>query len=937
MKNIFLSLILPLLIGYEANCQELLWAKRFGSTGQDRGYNTCVDNLGNVYAIGGFANTVDFDPGPGVFNLTSSIQNAQNVYITKLDNAGNFIWAKKIGDVGGAVANSFTLDPDGNLYLKVFLSGTVDVDPGAEIFNLTYNLNYCAILKIDPSGNLIWARQFNNLSQETTWGNTLKLDASGNVYSTGSFLGSVDFDPGAGVFLLSNIPNPSIYSGYILKLNPSGNFVWAKQFSNTNLSVQTSSTSAFAYSSESIFPLDLSFDAVGNVYSVGYFADTIDFDPGPGVFYLYSLNTGAGYISKLSPDGNFLWAKQFRNPLNCTNCIYGYGSSRIIAISLDDSGNIFTTGDFKGSIDFDPGSTVYNLESAGYNNDIFICKLDPSGNFLWANKFGEASDYDRGRSIAISDNGNYYLSGDFKGDVDFDSGLGVSTLSSGPTTNTFIAQYDNSGNIIWARTIGGSGVVYMNSIKLNTSNEIFMTGQFEGTIDFNPGPGVFNLVPAGNFDAFILKLNNCPTSYSSINVSACNSYTSPGGSASWTSSGVYVDSLQTNLGCDSIITINLTIYNSPSPTITTSGSTTLCQGGSVNLNAGSGYASYTWNTGAQTQTINAVTGNIYTVTVSNGNGCSGSDSQEVIVNSNPTPSIIPLGATTFCEGESVTLETDNAYVSYNWNTGGNSQAVIANSSNTYTVTVTDDNGCQGTASEIVHVNPNPLPLITTNGSTTICGEENLQLYGGDGFSTYLWTGGYETQNINVSNAGAYVLTVTNANGCIGNSAPIDISQTPIPSASYSYIENNNSIAFSDLTSGSPDTWAWDFGDGSSSSQQNPTHSYSTSGDYLVCLIASEGSCSDSICQIVSATVTGIDNIVTNKSSIYPNPNNGIFAIETFDVFSTEIYDMQGKILFSDTIYPGKNEIDLSNFSSGLYLLRAVNMNTSFQLKIEIIR
>ena len=95
MKNISLALVLQLLIGYQANCQELLWAKRFGSTGQDRGYNTCVDNLGNVYAIGGFAYTVDFDPGPGVFNLTSSIDGAQNVYITKLDNAGNFIWAKK--------------------------------------------------------------------------------------------------------------------------------------------------------------------------------------------------------------------------------------------------------------------------------------------------------------------------------------------------------------------------------------------------------------------------------------------------------------------------------------------------------------------------------------------------------------------------------------------------------------------------------------------------------------------------------------------------------------------------------------------------------------------------------------------------------------------------------------------------------------------------
>jgi hypothetical protein len=743
----------------------------------------------------------------------------------------------------------------------------------------------------------------------------------------------VDFDPGTGVFLLSNIPNPNSNSGYILKLDSSGNFLWAKKLANT-----TSSPSFVSGTSDFIYDHNLTFDGFGNVYTVGNFVDTIDFDPGPGVFNLYSPNTGAGYILKLSPEGNFLWAKQFKGPTStspgCPSLINGI--IYVHSVSIDATGNVLTTGCFENCMDFDPGPNAFTLTSAG-NFDMFVCKLDASGNFLWANRFG-SNGADHGDFVMIDNLGNYYFSGTFRGVVDFDPGTGVNNLSSvNANRDIFISKYDNSGNLIWARRMGGTGSETVNSIAVNASNEIFMSGWFTGTSDFNPGPGVFNLVAAGNSDAFMLKLNNCPTSYSSINVSACDSYTSPSGNFSWTSTGVYTDSLLSSLGCDSIITINLTIYNSPIPTITTLGSTTFCQGGSVSLNAGSGYASYTWNTGAQTQTINAVNGNIYTVTVSNGNGCSGSDSQEVIVNLNPTPSIIPIGATTFCEGGSVTLETDSDYVSYNWNTGGNSQAINANTSNTYSVTVTDANGCLGTASETVQVIPNPTPSITSEGPITICEGESLNLDGGQGYATYLWTGGFDTPYITVSNSGVFDVTVTDENGCIGTSAPIEIFQIPFPSALFSYTENNNSISFTDLTTGSPNLWFWDFGDGNSSSQQNPTYGYSASGNYLVCLTASEANCSDSECQNVNITITEVEDIETLTASIYPNPNNGIFSIEASDTFSTDIYDMQGKIIFSITLYPGKNEIDLSLISPGIYFLRATNLKTSFEKKIEIIR
>jgi|GEM_PF-561697 len=946
MKKIILLVVLQVVIGYQANCQELLWANRIGGIEIDKGYTTCVDNMGNVYGIGFFNNTVDFDPGPEVFNLTAAnTVGGGSVYITKLDEAGNFIWAKQIGNGSGNTATfSLTLDPQGNLSTNFFFSGTVDVDPGDGILNLTSNPSNGisnAILKIDPSGSLIWARQFNGIGGTGLTNTTLKSDAAGNIFSTGSFKGTVDFDPGSGVFVLSN-PNPNTNSGYILKLNSAGNFLWAKKLANTTIS-QTSSLSAIAGTYDIIDPQNLAFDNFGNVYTVGYFADTIDFDPGSGVFNLINTNSNgsSGYISKLSSDGNFLWAKQFKPPTNASpSCPFTYSSIYVLSVSIDAMGNVFTTGYFDNCIDLDPGPNTFTLTSAG-SFDMFVCKLDPSGNFLWANRSGSTSN-DYGDFVIVDNSGNYYFSGRFRGVVDFDAGLGVNNLTSvGGGNDIFIGKYDNSGNLIWVRRMGGSGNETVHSIAVNVSNEVFMSGWFQGTSDFDPGPGVFNLVATGissSFgDAYMLKLNNCPTSYSSINVSACNSYTSPSGNFSWTSTGVYTDSLLTSLGCDSIITINLTIYNSPTPTITTLGSTTLCQGGSVSLNAGSGYASYTWNTGAQTQTINAVNGNIYTVTVSNGNGCSGSDSQEVIVNLNPTPSIIPLGATTFCEGGSVTLETDSAYVSYNWNSGGNSQAINANTSNTYSVTVTDANGCLGTASETVQVIPNPTPLITSEGSTTICEGESLNLDGGPDYVSYLWTGGFDTQYISVSNPGVFDVTVTDENGCIGTSAPIEILQIPFPSALFSYTENNNSISFTDLTTGNPNFWVWDFGDGSASSQQNPTHSYSASGDYLVCLIASEANCSDSLCQVVNITITDVEDTETLTASIYPNPNNGIFSIEAFDTFLSDIYDMHGKIIFSVTLYPGKNEIDLSHISSGIYFLRAANLETSFEKKLEIIR
>ena len=144
---------------------------------------------------------------------------------------------------------------------------------------------------------------------------------------------------------------------------------------------------------------------------------------------------------------------------------------------------------------------------------------------------------------------------------------------------------------------------------------------------------------------------------------------------------------------------SVTVNTNANPVITPGGPTNFCTGGSVSLNAGS-YSSYLWSVNsAITQTINVSTTGIYSVTVTNGNGCTGTTYQSVTVSANLTPVITPNGPTTFCQGSSVTLNP-GSYSSYSWNSNNaTTQTINASTTGTYSVTVLNSSGCSGVASQ----------------------------------------------------------------------------------------------------------------------------------------------------------------------------------------------------------------------------------------------
>ncbi len=251
------------------------------SGNSEKGYSIAVDSSG-VYTTGYFTDTADFDPGTGVVNLTAlGAIGIYDIYISKLDLNGNYLWVKQIGSTGGDHARGIKVDSSG-IYTTGYFSGTVDFDPGTNTssFLTSAGSGDLFVSKLDLSGNYIWAKGMGGTGDDR--GYFITTDSNG-VYSTGYFNGTADFDPGADSYNLTSAGSTDIY---ISKLDSStGVFVWAKQMGGTGADYGRSAR----------------VDSSGSVYTAGYFTGTADFDPGAGTVNFTSSGVNDIFVSKLTP------------------------------------------------------------------------------------------------------------------------------------------------------------------------------------------------------------------------------------------------------------------------------------------------------------------------------------------------------------------------------------------------------------------------------------------------------------------------------------------------------------------------------------------------------------------------------------------------------------------------------------------------------------
>lgn len=332
-----------------------------------------------------------------------------------------------------------------------------------------------ALLAWTPTTPQVAVTTFGDVGAEV--GRDVVVDASGNIYTTGAFTGTVDFDPGAATLNLTAAGGQDVF---VTKLNSTGDLVWVRHFGGTGNDIG----------------LSLALDSSLNVYVGGGFRDTADFDPGAGIVNLTAVGTQDAYVAKFDSSGGLVWARP----------VGGSSDDSVRSVSVDGTGSVFATGSVQGTADFDPGVGIESRTTAGAS-DPFVWKLDSSGGLVWARLFGGAS-IDVGASLAIGSAGDLFVSGQFINTADFDPGAGVSNMTSVGIQDAYLAKFDSSGGLTWARKLGGSGADIGASVVVDTSDNVYVTGSFQGTADFDPGAGTANLTPVGGTDVYVSKFNS---------------------------------------------------------------------------------------------------------------------------------------------------------------------------------------------------------------------------------------------------------------------------------------------------------------------------------------------------------------------------------------------------------------------------------------------
>lgn len=480
--NVALAFVLvaqSLLAAGSVSASTYTWAAAFSGGNNGEGKGIAVDSSGNVFTTGHFQNTFDFDPGPGT--TTASIRGQRDIFISKLDSDGNFVWVKSLGGSVIDEARAMDLDSTGNIYITGDFRGTVDFDPSGSAAgsDLTSAGDFdMFITKRDSAGEFVWSKSFGSTSLDQ--GYDVAVGSDLKVYTTGQFSGTVNFDP-SGATTTYQLTS-SGYDPYISALNSDGAVAWAN----------------FVKGPANERGQGVAVDSSNNVFLAGYYGgQNTDFNPTGTP----SIPNYAGvrdiFLAKYDSNGVFQWVRGIGNTGN------DYASD----VDVDATGNVYVTGAFVGTVDFDPSTGILELSSSSPDKkDIFVAKFNNSGALLWAKRAGGSGD-DEGYHVDVNPSGNVVTTGYFTGTVDFNPGAGTAELTSAGDKDIFVWALDANGDYVDAAAMGGIGEDLGYSVTTDNSGNVYTTGGFHGTADFDPTAGVDNKISGGNADIFVSKLN----------------------------------------------------------------------------------------------------------------------------------------------------------------------------------------------------------------------------------------------------------------------------------------------------------------------------------------------------------------------------------------------------------------------------------------------
>jgi hypothetical protein len=421
------------------------WATNAGSRGLETANGVAVDPQGNSYVVGSFQGTATF----GSTNLVSS--GGHDIFLAKLDPQGALLWVTQAGGVNDDVGYDVSVDTSGNAfitgyYVKTakFGQSTVANAGGFDLF----------VAKYTSAGQLSWVR--NTPDANNVYGSGITVDPTGNVVVVGSF--AYDLNWGDETF-----PNSATYDVVVARFTAGGTLEW----------VQTAGGPDNDQGSKVAVDLD------GNVFITGFFTGEAYFSEED---ILLGNESTEMFIAKYDVDGFLEWVEAAQSQ-----------EAQGADIAVDQTGNCYVTGYFRVSTTLE----TKTLTSSGFF-DLFLAKFDSDGGLLWATNSG-TKDAINAAGIALDEGGNIYLTGSFLGNVT----LGQTILTNDDVFNLFVAGYDPSGNVLFARGAGTQGELSGYAIAVDSGGSLIVTGQLKGRALV----GSNDLLSLGDSDVFVSKLS----------------------------------------------------------------------------------------------------------------------------------------------------------------------------------------------------------------------------------------------------------------------------------------------------------------------------------------------------------------------------------------------------------------------------------------------
>jgi PKD repeat protein len=427
------------------------WADAIGSTDNDSAYTVTVDGSGNTIVGGVIRGTVTVAPGKTLVSAGGA-----DWFVAKFDPAGTCLWAKRMGGTADDAVDAVTADANGNVIVTGRFAGSASFGGTA---NLVANgTNDMAVAKYGADGSHIWSKRFGGQYDDAP--SAAAVDTAGNVYFTGYFRGTCDFGG-----LPLTVPFTSDLDVFVAKLDPAGNHLWSKNFTNDG------NERGYA----------IAVDGGGNVAVTGYFSNGVNF----GGTTLMSLNAMTDiFVARFTTAGVHSWSKRFGASDGSES---GYG------VVMDSSGNVLVTGYALKAVDFGGGS----LTALG-GTDAFVAKYAAtSGAHMWSRRIGgPANDYGYGITVNPSTN-DVYVTGAFEHTANF----GGTSLTPWGGSDAFLAKYTSGGTLTSVRQLGGASADIGRAIDFNAGT-LATAGYFSGSGSFESTA----LTSAGLADAYVVRV-----------------------------------------------------------------------------------------------------------------------------------------------------------------------------------------------------------------------------------------------------------------------------------------------------------------------------------------------------------------------------------------------------------------------------------------------